>query len=125
MAETYLSGVHSEEGRRALAEVVLALFRRWGIDEEQQAALLGMAEVGALWKGGALPNTMSVLERAGLLLAIDRMLKMLFADEPLMQDTWVEFPNGALEGCSPLKVMLEGEEGLRRVHGLLTRQTSA
>ena len=122
MAGTYVSGLHSAEARRALAEVLLALFRHWGIHELNQAELLGMAEVKSLWEGGAVPNTTSVLERAGLLLAIDRMLKQLFTEEPLMRDKWVEFPNVALGGSSPLKVMLEGAEGIRRVHALLERE---
>jgi hypothetical protein len=66
-----------------------------------------------------------MLERAGLLLAIERMLGRQYAEEPLMRERWVELPNAVLDGCSPLDVMLEGEEGIRRVHGLLTRQTSA
>lgn len=119
MAETYLSGLHSVEARRALAEVVLALFRHWGIHELNQAELLGMAEVKSLWEGAALPNRMSVLERAGLLLAIDRMLKQQFTEDPLMRDKWVEFPNVALDGRSPLQKMLEGIEGIREVHDLL------
>lgn len=122
MAETYLSGLHSVEARRALAEVLLALFRRWGVHELNQAELLGMAEVKSLWQGEAVPNTTSVLERAGLLLAIDRMLKQLFADEPLLRDKWVEFPSIALDGDSPLQVMLEGIEGIRRVHALLEKE---
>jgi hypothetical protein len=122
MTETYLSGLHSAEARRALAEVLLVLFRNWGIHELNQAQLLGMAEVKSLWEGAALPNTTSVLERAGMLLAIDRMLKQQFVEEPLMRDRWVEFPNAALDGNSPLQVMLEGAEGIRRVHALLERQ---
>lgn len=119
MAETYLSGLHSVEARRALAEVLLALFRQWGIHELNQAELLGMEEVKSLWQGEALPNRMSVLERAGLLLAIDRMLKQQFEEDPQMRDRWVEFPNMAFGGSSPLQRMLGGIEGIREVYELL------
>lgn len=119
MAETYLSGLHSVEARRALAEVLLVLFRHWGIHELNQAELLGMEEVKSLWEGAALPNRMNVLERAGMLLAIDRMLREQFAEDLLMRDKWVEFPNVALGGSSPLQRMLDGIEGIREVYELL------
>jgi len=122
MSGTYLSGIHSTEGRRALAEAVLALFRQWGVEEGQQAELLGLSEVNGLWGGGALPNDTEVLERAGLLLAIDRVLKQRYADEPLMRDRWVEFPNVSLDGKTPLDAMLEGMAGIRRVNTVVEQQ---
>jgi hypothetical protein len=118
MADTYLSGMHSEEGRRALAEVVLALFRQWEIEAPDQATLLGMDEVESLWQGAALPNDTNVLERAGMLLAIERAVRQQFADQPLMSDRWVTFPNIWLKGRSPLEKMLEGIEGIRQIHDL-------
>jgi hypothetical protein len=118
MADTYLSGMHTEEGRRALAEVLLALFRQWELDEADQARLLAMEEVASLWQGAALPSETNVLERAGMLLAIDRALKQQFADQPLMQERWISFPNIWLQGRAPLQRMLEGMEGIREVHEL-------
>jgi len=118
MADTYLSGMHTEEGRRALAEVLLALFRQWELSEADQARLLGMEEVASLWQGAALPSETGVLERAGLLLAIDRALKLQFAEQPLMQERWISFPNIWLKGRAPLQKMLEGMEGIRQVHDL-------
>jgi hypothetical protein len=119
MGQTYLSGVHTEEGRRALAEVLLALFRRWEIEESDQAGLLGLGEVASLWKGAALPNETEVLERAGLLLAIDRALQQQFADQPEMAERWITQPNIWLQGRPPLKKMLEGLEGIRQIHDRL------
>lgn len=119
MAETYLSGMHSEEGRRALAEALLAVFRQWEVAEADQARLLGMAEVESLWQGAALPNETNVLERAGLLLAIHRSLRQQFTEHPLMQERWVSFPNIWLKGHSPLQKMLEGLGGIREVRDLL------
>ncbi len=118
MTDTYLSGIHSEEGRRALAEALLAMFRQWELEESDQAKLLGMKEVASLWQGGALPNETVVLERAGLLFAIGRALKERFAEQPLMQERWISFPNIWLQGRVPLQRMLEGIEGIREVHGL-------
>ncbi|MFO7594295.1 MAG: antitoxin Xre/MbcA/ParS toxin-binding domain-containing protein [Pseudomonadota bacterium] len=119
MAESYLSGMHTEEGRRAVAEVLLALFRRWEIAEGDQAKLLGMQEVEPLWQGTALPNETAVLERAGLLLAIERAIQQQFAEQPKMADRWVTLPNIWLQGRSPLDKMLEGDEGIRQIHDLL------
>jgi len=118
MAETYLSGMHTEEGRRAIAEALLAMFRRWELEQSDQAKLLGMDELESLWQGAALPNETGVLERAGLLLAIDRALQKQFAEQPLMQERWVSFPNIWLKGRTPLEIMLKGMEGLREVHDL-------
>ncbi len=123
MSETYLSGMETAEGRRALAEVILAMFRRWGVEASQQAKLLGVEEVETLWHGGALPDNAGVLERAGMLLAIDRHLGKKFADQPLMRERWVSFPNIWLQGRSPLQKMLEGIEGLREVHLLIEQMT--
>ncbi len=123
MSETYLSGMDTAEGRRALAEVVLAMFRHWGIEPEQQAALLGMEEVDSLWEGAALPNKTSVLERTGQLLAIDRQLAKKYADQPLMRERWVSFPNIWLKGRSPLEKMLEGIEGIGEVRALIEQMS--
>lgn len=122
MADTYLSGMHSEEGRRAVAESLLAMFRQWELDEAEQASLLGMKEIQPLWQGSALPNETVILERAGLLLAIGRALRQQFADEPLMQERWISLPNIWLQGRAPLRVMLEGDEGIRTVHDLFKHQ---
>lgn len=123
MSETWLSGMDTEEGRRALAEVVLAVFRHWGVETPQQAELLGVEEVTSLWEGAELPNRSNVLERAGLLLAIDRHLKIKYADQPLMQEQWVSAPNIWLRGRSPLEKMLKGVGEIREVLELIEQMT--
>lgn len=123
MSETYLSGMDTNEGRRALAEVLLAMFRQWGVEEPQQAELLGMEEVASLWEGAALPNQTNVLERAGLLLAINRKLEKKYADQPLMREQWVCSPNIWLRGLSPLEKMLKGVVGIREVSALIEQMT--
>lgn len=123
MSETYLSGMETSEGRRALAETLLALFRNWGIELPRQAELLGMEEVNSLWEGAALPNNTSVLERAGLLLAIDRQLSRKYVDQPLLKEQWVNAPNIWLRGSSPLDKMVKGVEGVREVLALIEKMT--
>jgi hypothetical protein len=124
MMQSYLSGLHSEDGRRALAEVLLALFRQWELDEGDQARLLGMEEVASLWQGEPLPNKAEVLERAGQLLAIERALRQQFAEQPLMHERWVSFPNVALDGRTPIERMLEGVDGIRQVREQLEQDKS-
>ncbi len=123
MSETYLSGMDTDEGRRALAEAVLALLREWGIEPRQQAQLLGMDEVTSLWEGAALPNRAMVLERAGLLLAIGRQLAKKYAEQPLMREQWVSAPNIWLRGSSPLQKMLESTEGIKGVLELIEQMS--
>jgi hypothetical protein len=125
MADTYLSGMHSGEGRRTLAEALLALFRQWELKEAEQARLLGIEEIESLWQGTALPNERNVLERAGLLLAIERALNKQFGEQPLMHERWITFPNIWLKGYTPLQRMLEGIEGIRQVHDLLEHHPSS
>jgi hypothetical protein len=114
--------MHSEEGRRALAESLLALFRRWALEEHEQARLLGLKEVDALWQGAPLPNEAAVLERAGHLLAIDRALARQFAEQPLMRERWMSFPSVVFDGQTPLAHMLEGVDGIRQVREQLEQE---
>ncbi|SCZ64083.1 antitoxin Xre/MbcA/ParS toxin-binding domain-containing protein [Thiohalomonas denitrificans] len=115
MVKTFLPELQSEESRRAVAEASVALLDRWGLDEGQEKLLLGIDAVGPYREGEPLPEKPDVLARAGQLLAIDRALKRRYADDPMMRDHWVKFPNPALGNFTPLLVMLGGREGLERV----------
>lgn len=119
---SYLPELHSVEGRRALAEVLLAMFARWGLVETKQAELLGLPHMNALQEGAPLPDQPQVLERAGQLLAIDRALARCFPDDRVLRDEWVVFPNSALGGRSPLAVMLGEPDGLDTVRALIESQ---
>jgi hypothetical protein len=102
-----------------VAELLLALFRRWALAEDKQAELLALDGIGPLLRGEPLPDRYETLERAGLIMAIDRSLQRQFADDRVLCDDWVVFPNAAFDGRSPLAVMLEGLDGIRRVWRLL------
>lgn len=65
-----------------------------------------------------MPSETKVLERAGMLLAIDRALKHQFDEQPLMQQRWISSPNIWLKGRAPIEKMLEGFEGIRDVYEL-------
>ncbi|WP_303905909.1 antitoxin Xre/MbcA/ParS toxin-binding domain-containing protein [Thiohalomonas denitrificans] len=115
MARTFLPELQSEESRRAVAEASVALLDRWGLDEGQEKLLLGIDAIRPYREGEPLPDNLDVLARAGQLLAIDRALKKRYADDPMMRDNWVKFPNPALGDFTPLLVMLGGPDGLVRV----------
>jgi hypothetical protein len=119
MTETFLPQLHTSEARLAVAEVLLALFDRWGLAKAKQAELLGLPDTALLRAGQPLPDAAEVLERAGLLLAIDRALRRLYPDDRVLCDDWVAFPNSELGGLSPLAVMSSGLEGIRTVRTLL------
>ena len=115
MAETFLPELHSVDGRRAVAEVTVALLDRWDLDEGQEKILLGTEEVAPYREGEPLPDNPDVLTRAGQLVAIDRALRKRFPNDPMMRDNWVKFPNPALGDFTPLLVMFGGTDGLERV----------
>ena len=124
MTGSLLAQLQTPEARRAVGEVVLSLFERWALQETRQAELLGVADMSDIRHTGLLPDETAVLERAGQLLAIDRALKRLYADQGLA-DWWVLSPCEAFAGFSPLTVMLGGMEGIERVRTFLEAQLKA
>lgn len=119
MSATFLPELHTPEARKAVAELLLSLFRRWGLSEVKQAELLAIDNIAGLQGGEPLPDRYETLERAGLILAVDRSLQGLYPNDRVLRDDWVVFPNTAFDGRSPLSMMLAGLEGIRRVHALL------
>ncbi len=107
MIETLLTQVRDHETRQVLAECVVALFRRWGLDEIDQAALLGLRASGPLHDGEAVPDDPLVLARVGHLLAIDRALHALYRYAPRERDNWVAASNPHLGDRTPLSIMLD------------------
>ena len=119
MTRTLLPEVHSPETRLALAEAVLGVLGGWGVAPAKQAALLGLADTAPLSHGQPLPDDPGVLERAGHLLAIERALKRRQPDDPAARQAWLMLPAAELDGQPPLRVMLDGMDGIKRVRSLL------
>jgi len=119
MADSLLPGLHSLEGRKAIAEVIVELFGRWRQSPEQQASLLGLEDISPYYAGEPLPDETPVLERAGQLLAIERALRTYFPDNPALRDEWVILPNPLLGGVSPLEVLRDDPDGARKIRALL------
>lgn len=121
--KTWLPEVRDPETRRALAESLVDLFRRWQLREADQAALLGLEDVTSLTLGAPLPDTPEALERAGHLLAIGRALKRRYPYQPLLRDRWINEPQAVFMFESPLDIMLsKGGEGIRLVRASLEEQ---
>ena len=115
MTKTLVTELKSEEARTALAEALLELFEQWGIHEINQSALLGMRDMARLKQGQPLPANENVLERAGQILAIERILARLYPNQARRQTDWIFTANPRLGGVPPINIMLEGLEGINRV----------
>jgi hypothetical protein len=116
MRETLLPQLQDPEARRAVSEVLIALFDRWQLHELNQAQLLGLDNISSLRRDKILPDTPAVLERVGHLLAIDRALLKQYPYRSGYRDRWVTIPSDSFNGESPLQIMLtRGIEGIREI----------
>ena len=123
MTETLLPKMDTPEARQAAIEAVLTLLRRWGLHEAKQAELLGLRDITTVAQSGLSPDDDIVLERAGHLLAIGRLLKRLYADETAA-DWWITSPYDGLDGVAPVTLMLKGVEGIKRIRTFLEQVAS-
>jgi uncharacterized protein (DUF2384 family) len=122
MAEANHAALPSDDERAQLAYMVLALFRRWGLEESQKLSLLGLSprnkkRLEAHKKGRPLEPDPETLGRASGLLAIHQHLADRFpGDDDSRAYTWVASPQPAFGDRRPLDIMLEeGVPGIRRV----------
>jgi hypothetical protein len=119
MRETLLSQLEEPEARAAVADVLIAIFLRWGLHEVNQAALLNIVTLADLINKKLRDAPRETMERAGHLLAIERALHKRFPFQPRRRETWVMTPNTRLQHTTPLWVMLKnGLPGIQRVREL-------
>lgn len=116
-----LERVHSLPDRTAVA-LAERLFDRWALDEATRRRLRsgGDAAEGNSGMGPRLSG-----DRARRLLEIHAGLTFLFPVQTALRWSWVGRPNRALEGRSPLQVMLDGDSGLERVAQLVRRDVAS
>ena len=120
MPDTLIAELKDPEALKALTEVITVLLDRWGIHEANQAALLNVPDISKFKRGEPLPRDQAVLERAGHLIAVDRVLKTLHPYTPTSRNRWVSSAQAELNGKSPLQIMLvNGVGGMKRVRELL------
>lgn len=123
MTRTLLPEIHTPETLAALADAVLAVLDDWGVAPARQVELLGLPAPQI--PGQPLPDDPGVLERAGHLLGIERALKRRYPDDPAARHAWLMLPESGLGAQAPLRVMLDGVEGIRRVRSLLETGAAA
>jgi hypothetical protein len=112
---------HAESA--ALAKQLQALFKHWQLSPAQQLAVL---ELGG--SADAIPTeidwpsylTGERLMRAGHLLAIHASLRTLFPANPELAYGWMQTPNKAFEGATPLAMIeTSGMAGLLTIRAYL------
>ena len=109
------------DSRKALAKLVMRLFRLWKISTADQLNLLGLsgnsrAMLSKYARGEALPSTRDMQDRVGWLLSVHKALRLLYPRNEEMLYSWVNRRNEAFENLTPLAVMKEqGIIGIVRV----------
>jgi hypothetical protein len=120
MPKTLVPELTDPESRKALAEAVTAVLRRWGLTPTDQSTLLGLKQPRELEPEEALPEDPALMERVGHLLAIERALRRLYPYQERQRDRWITTPEPRLARKAPLEAMLaRGIEGIRTVRELL------
>ena len=112
----------SLQDRHDLIEMVLNVFRHWGVPSPAHPVLLGLPQntsARALLKiqqGSPIPNETELVARAELILKIYRGVQTLFPGNASMANYWVSTDSYQFNHRSPLEVMYdEGIEGMRAV----------
>jgi hypothetical protein len=105
----------TDDARRKQTALIMALFDRWKLTNEDQLNLLGLsttsrAMLGKYRKGGALSLSRDMQDRVGWLLAIHKALRLLFPRNEALRYGWVKRRNKSLNNLAPLDLMKE--EGL-------------
>lgn len=103
---------------QAVMELVVRLFDRWQLDEKSRRRLLSNDPE---LRHGESEESPASTERARQLLNIHAGLRCLFPDDPELRWTWVNRRNRALDGSTPLEVMLAGRNGILNVLQLVRR----
>ena len=111
---------HSLESRKILARMSVKLFGRWRLSLEDQLTLLalssgGRATLRTYARGMPIGDRQDRIERAELLLSIHATLGRLYPQNMDIKYSWVHCKNERFEGRTPLEVMLEGVDGIKRV----------
>ena len=118
-----------ESDRQILAKALRRLLELWNLDELQSAWLLGLdpkdANLATIRNGESLPDQAALIARARLLLRVHRNLQLLLPTSPQVASKWMQAPNPALDGNTPLATIRdEGDAGADKIAALLQRQSA-
>lgn len=130
MTEMNMDTQHKEPDidRARIGPMLIRLFEHWKLSTAEQLSLLGLSKSNrtALTKyrqGQPLANDRDKLERASILLAIHKSLRLLFPHNRELAYQWMSQPNRAFGGATPVKLIDEqGILGLYIVRAYLDRQ---
>lgn len=114
----------SEESRTKLAEMVAKLFDHWGLSKTDQLLLLGLSPQDRVTlsrdqSGNPHDDDIELLDRAGHLLSIHKLLRIIFPHNQDLVFLWITAPNTTFAGKTPLDIMRSGYEGLLAVRRYL------
>ena len=120
--------IHDPTVRKIVVQMVMRLFKNWGIDRAIQCALLGMAESSRptllLYEKGerGIPDNVDSLDRVSNLLAIHKNLRILYLN-PEDAYRWMSKPNLLFDGLSPAQFIAKhGMRGMYAVRAFLERR---
>lgn len=106
--------------RHVVIVAIRQLFERWHLHPINQAALLGLQDMGTLPDCISKEADPMIFVHIGQLLAIDRALQKRFPYQSFRRDEWIWEPLPQLRGQSPMSLMLrEGLDGIKFVRYLL------
>ncbi|OHB57959.1 MAG: hypothetical protein A2Y07_08615 [Planctomycetes bacterium GWF2_50_10] len=116
--------IHSRECRTALTEMMMRLFDLWQINYTDQAALLNrsLGSIRRYRSGRCIGDDEEMYDRVATLLGIHKNLRILYPYNRDLVYSWVSFQNQAFGDKSPIEIMKEGFDGLKRVRGYLDYQ---
>ena len=97
---------------RGIFEAFVKTCRRWRLDHDEQAALLGHPHPSTLGvyvlTGSVLSPSVDVRERATRVFEISLGLGTLFDEDPEVENEWLRTPRARFGNASPLDHMLKG-----------------
>jgi hypothetical protein len=120
-AEEFIADPWSEQGRTAIAKMVMRLFERWKLSTAEQLELLGLSPtsrnvLGRYRRGQPLPESRDAMDRAAYLLSIHKALRALYPENPEIVYGWVKMRNRQFDNFTPLEVMKkDGLLGLAKI----------
>lgn len=103
----------------AVMELVDRLCDRWQLDGETRRRLLFAAAPQS--HPPERGESASTIERARQLLTVHAGLRLLFPEDRELRLAWVKRRNRALDGATPLEVMLGADDGIGHVLRLIQR----
>ncbi len=109
-AEQITADPWTEQGRTAVAKMVMRLFEHWKLTTAEQLELLGLSPtsrnvLGRYRRGNPLQESRDLMDRAAYLLSIHKALRTLYPQNPEIVYGWVKMRNRQFDNLTPLEVM--------------------